>query len=284
MNRESIKIKIKTNYNKLTKKERVIADYIISNSKQASKMTISEIASAIGFADSTIFQFTRKLGYNSFRDFRNDLLFEEYDPEISVHENIKKNDDRLTMAAKVFESSSKSLNDTLSTLNEETLEKATSIMQNSKLVAFFGVGGSNVVAYDAYHKFMRSPIRVEFAEDYHLQLMQASLLTEKDTAFVITHTGLTKETIKIAKTAKESGAKVIAITSYASIELSKYADVILTSISEETGYRSESLSSRISQLALIDSLFTIIMFNDEKKSNESIYKIRTIIGTTKNDK
>ena len=70
-------------------------------------MTISEIASESGFADSTIFQFTRKLGYKGFRDFRNDLLTEEFDPEISIHENIKQGDDFQKIGQKIFDSSIK---------------------------------------------------------------------------------------------------------------------------------------------------------------------------------
>lgn len=284
MKRDSIKIKIKTNLRNFTKKESAIADYILSNTKQVSKMTISEIAKELGFADSTIFQFTRKLGYKSFRDFRNHLLFEEYDPEISIHENIKPNDTPLVMAQKVFESSSKSLNDTYSIINEKDLTKAATLLLNSKLISFFGLGGSNVVAYDAYHKFLRSPLKVQYSEDYHIQLMQASLLNKNDTALLITHTGLTKEILKIGNIARSNGANVITITSYVSNEIAKLSDVIFTSVSEETGYRSESLSSRIAQLAIIDSLFTIVMFNDEKKSTKSLYKIRYVINTTKNDK
>ena len=284
MKRDSLKIKIKTNLRNFTKKESAIADYVLSNTKQVSKMTISEIAKELGFADSTIFQFTRKLGYKSFRDFRIDLLFEEYDPEISIHENIKPNDMPLLMAQKVFESSSKSLNDTYSIINEKDLTKAATLLLNSKLVSFFGLGGSNVVAYDAYHKFLRSPLKVQYSEDYHIQLMQASLLNKNDTALLLTHTGLTKEILKIGNIARSNGANVITITSYVSNEIAKLSDVIFTSVSEETGYRSESLSSRIAQLAIIDSLFTIVMFNDEKKSTKSLYKIRNVINTTKNDK
>lgn len=284
MTKDSIKIKIKTHHRNFTKKEKIIANYILANPKEVSKMTINEIASELGFADSTIFQFTRKLGYKSFRDFRNDLLFEEYDPKISVHENIKADDSSLDMATKVFESSIKSLNDTRSLLNEKALKKAGEILLNSNNVSFFGVGGSNVVCFDAYHKFLRSPLHVQYSMDYHIQLMQASLLNEKDCAIIVTHTGLTKETIKIAETVKKNKAKIIVITSYPSQKLKELSDIMFFSVSEETGYRSESLSSRISQLAIIDSLFTIVMFNNENATNETLYKIRNIINTTKEDK
>lgn len=253
MKTDTIKIKIKTNQQRFTKKDKVIAEYILANPKSVSKMTINEIASQLSLADSTIFQFTRKLGYKSFRDFRNDLLFEEYDPEISV-------------------------------LSEDNLKQASDLLLQSDTISFFGVGGSNIVSLDAYHKFLRSPLKVQYGTDYHIQLMQAALLNESDCAVIITHTGLTRETLEIAKIAKQNNAHIIAITSYPSKALKEVADIILTSVSEETGYRSESLSSRISQLAIIDSLFTIVMFDNENKSNETLYKIRNVINTTKSDK
>ena len=76
MKKQSIKLKIKALYRDLSKKESAIADFILNDPKTASRMTISEIASELGFADSTIFQSTLKLGYKAFRDFRNDLLTE----------------------------------------------------------------------------------------------------------------------------------------------------------------------------------------------------------------
>lgn len=283
MHKQSIKLKIKSLYRDLSKKETAIADFILHDPKTVSRMTISEIATALGFADSTVFQFTRKLGYKGFRDFRNDLLSEEFDPEISIHENIKQGDDRLSMAQKVFDSSIQSLQNTRSLLDGALLEKAADIILNSSRLSFFGVGGSNVVAYDAYHKFLRSPIQCQHGIDFHIQLMQASLMTKDDCAIITTHTGLTKETLQIAETAKNNKAKLIAITSYPLSPLAKISDVVFISVSEETGYRSESLSSRIAQLAIIDSLFTIVMFHNEKAAIQSLHRIRSVINATKEE-
>ena len=111
--------------------------------------------------------------------------------------------------------------------------------------------------------------------------MQAAMLTDEDCAFVISHTGITKEAIELAKCVKENGAKLIVVTSYPLSELAKMADVVFISTAEETSYRSEALSSRIAQLAIIDAIFVIVMFHDEKSSNESLKKIRHAIAITK---
>lgn len=281
MNNQTIKLKIRAIYRNLSKKEKAIADFILIDPRRTSRMTINEIASELGFADSTIYQFSRKLGYKGFRDFQNNLMSEEYDPEISIHENIKKEDDKLTISKKVFDSSINSLKDTASLLNIDDLEKAAQYILDANILYFFGIGGSNIVSYDAYHKFLRSPIKCSFSIDYHIQLMQASLMNENDCAILISHSGLTKEVLTLAKTIKEHNAKLILLTSYDGTELAKLADVKFISVSEETGYRSESLSSRISQLAITDSLFTIVMFNNDDLSNESLKRVRKVIAETK---
>ena len=277
----SIKSKIKSIYRDCSKTEQTIADYILNNTKAVSKMTINEISSSLNIADSTVFQFTKKLGYKGFRDFRNDLLTEEFDPEISVHENIKKEDSPLTIAQKVFSSTTQSLKSTLDILSEEAITKAATLILDCDTLHLFGTGGSNIVCYDAYHKFLRSPVHVQYIEDFHMQLMNAALSGPGDCAIIVSHSGLTKQMIMIAEELKKNKVKIILITSYLICELSRYADVVLVSMADETQYRTESLSSRISQLALIDTLFTITMFRKEKETNTVLHKIRETINQTK---
>lgn len=262
-------------------KEKQIADYILKNLKLVSRSTISDISRNLGIADSTFYQFTKKLGYDGFKDFKISLLTEEFDPEISIHEKISKHDNIDIMINKVFDSSVKALEDTKKISEGKVFKEAALAMINADKVWFFGVGGSNAVALDSFHKFLRSPIKCGFISDYHMQLMNANLLTKDDCAFVISHTGLSKETIEIAKIAKKNEVKLIVLTSYPLSPLAKMADIVLISTSEETSYRSESLSSRLSQLCIIDALFVITMFHDEEKSNSSLQKIRHAIAYTK---
>ncbi|MDV5002383.1 MurR/RpiR family transcriptional regulator [Enterococcus faecium] len=292
----SIRLQIKTMYNDFSPKEQAIADYILENPSKVSHSPISNLASELGIADSTFFQFTKKLGYNGFKDFKMAMLIQENDlSAISIHENIQKTDTELTMAQKVFESSISTLNDTKKLLQQKDLKKAATIINESKRVYFFGVGGSEIVATDAYHKFLRSPIATSHSTDYHIQLMEASLLTEKDCAVLISHTGQSKETIHIAETVRKTGAKTIhiaetvrktgaktiVITSQANSSLAKLGDVVFISISEETEFRSEALASRISQLSILDSLYVILMFYNEKESRRSIAKVRHTISEIK---
>jgi DNA-binding MurR/RpiR family transcriptional regulator len=254
----------------------------LENPNKVSHSSISDLSAELGIADSTFFQFTKTLGFNGFKDFKMALLKQENDlTAVTIHENVQKDDSELTMAQKVFDSNMTTLTDTKKLLKEEDLKKAVKMISESRRLYFFGVGGSEIVATDAYHKFLRSPISVGHSTDYHIQLMEASLLTDEDCALFISHSGKSKETIHMAEAVKKAGTKVIIITSQANSPLAKLGDVVFISISEEIEFRSEALASRIAQLSIIDSLYVILMFYNSKNAQETISKVRKVILSLK---
>lgn len=277
----TIRLKIKSLYREFSPTEKKIADYILEYPEVVSRSTINEIAQSLGIAVSTFFQFTRKLGYSGFKEFKIALLTEESDASVSIHENIHQTDDDMTKIEKVFDATIQSLEDTKKLIQVQDYTKTADVFLESGIVSFFGIGGSSVVAEDMYHKFLRSPVRCQYVSDYHMQLMNASLLTNKDCAFIISHTGATIETLEIAKTTRKTGAKIIVMTSYPMSPLTEIADVVLTCTAEETTYRSEALASRISQLAIIDAIFVLAMFKNSEQSNQSLKIIRTVIAQHK---
>ncbi|MDT2547647.1 MurR/RpiR family transcriptional regulator [Enterococcus avium] len=277
-----IHLQIKSMYKHFSPKEQAIADYILKNPNKVSHSSISDLSAELGIADSTFFQFTKTLGFNGFKDFKMALLKQENDlTAVTIHENVQKDDSELTMAQKVFDSNMTTLTYTKKLLKEEDLKKAVKMISESRRLYFFGVGGSEIVATDAYHKFLRSPISVGHSTDYHIQLMEASLLTDEDCAVFISHSGKSKETIHMAEAVKKAGTKVIIITSQANSPLAKLGDVVFISISEEIEFRSEALASRIAQLSIIDSLYVILMFYNSKNAQETISKVRKVILSLK---
>ena len=92
MKEKNMKFTIKTIYNDLSKKEKLIADYILKNINKSTNLTIADLAENIGVVNSTIFSFTKKLGFKGFREFRDSLLRDQFNSNINVHEKISKND------------------------------------------------------------------------------------------------------------------------------------------------------------------------------------------------
>lgn len=281
-----IELKINAVYRDISRKEQQIADYILNFPERIIHQSIGDLSRQLGMAESTVFRFCQRLGYKGYKEFKIDLASfkkEETVIENEIFEGITREDSPKTIAKKVFEANRQALNDTVDLLEEAQVSAAVDLLRQSDRIYFFGIGGSNVIAMDAYHKFLRSPLDVSCSTDSHIQLMQAARLTERDTAVIISHTGQSQDSLQIAGQVKKNGAHLIAITSFLLSPLAELSDICLLSTSKEVEYRSEALASRITQLSIIDALFVNVMYHDQEHSEESLAKIRKVISLTKNE-
>lgn len=273
--------KIRSYYARLSAKEKKVADYILQNPEKIVHITINELAEDLNIADATVFRFCKRIGFKGYQAMKIALASETMEPIQQIHEEISENDDEQTITKKIFQSNIQTLENTLHLLSENALHQAVSLLLNAAKIEFYGVGGSMVIAMDAYHKFIRTGIKVFSFIDSHYQLMSASQLTEKDVAIVISHSGTNKDTINILKTAKKNGAKTIGITGYPKSFIGQNVDVALFTSSEETDFRSEALSSRVGQLSIIDALYVNIMVLNKYNANKALDKIRDSISETR---
>ena len=86
-----------------------------------------------------------------------------------------------------------------------------------------------------------------------------------------------KTGIKV-KMARESGAKIIVITSHMKSPLSKLADVSLYGTAKETEYRSEAMASRLVHLAIVDVLYVGVVLREQDRIGDNMEKIRQAIA------
>ena len=89
-----------------------------------------------------------------------------------------------------------------------------------------------------------------------MQAMAAATMSAEDTAVLFSYSGATKDTIHVARVAKKAGAKIICITRFVKSPLSTYADVTLLSGANEGPLQGGSPSAEISQLFLVDLIYT----------------------------
>ncbi|WP_138417648.1 MurR/RpiR family transcriptional regulator [Aquibacillus sediminis] len=271
--------RIRSHYSTFSDKEKQVADYILENPQQVVHGTINQVADDIGIADSTVFRFCKRLGFKGFQALKIVLATEIVEPMQDIHERIAENDSEKTVAEKVFFSNIKTLEDTLKIVDDNALKSAVDAICKARKIECFGIGGSNIIALDAYHKFIRTGIPVFAQPDTHLQLMAASQMTSEDVAILISHTGMTKDILEILEVTKDNGVKTIGITGFANSSLSKNVDIPLYTVSEETEFRSEALESRIAQLSLIDAMYVNVLMNQKEHGKESLRKVRNAISS-----
>ncbi|CAM4435601.1 MurR/RpiR family transcriptional regulator [Paenibacillus tarimensis] len=270
-------LSVRTNYPKFSVTERKIADYILQNPTKIIHSSINQLAEDLKVADSTVFRFCQRIGYKGYQAMKIALASEVVAPVKDIHEAVEEDDTPDTIASKVFRANMKTIEDTLTVFDEARLQQAVDMISGARSVHFFGSGGSSVIALDAYHKLIRTGLNVSAVTDTHFQLMAASQLTEADCAVLISHSGSSKDILHILNVVKSGGVKTIAITNHAKSPLSAAVDTPLYTVSSETEYRSEALSSRIAQLSIIDVLYVNLLIKLGPEGQKSLKKMREAI-------
>ncbi len=251
--------KIRSAYNQFTKAEKKVADYILNNSREVLFMSISDLAEACDVGDTSVFRFCKTMNVKGYQEFKMLLSLSMRENETAVSEDEKTTtleDDIEKLAKKVYEDNLSAIKETYSLLDCKKMAEALDVLTDAKRIVFFGVGTSMLTAMKAMNKFMRIEPKVVCNMDAHMQLITASTLTEDDVAFIFSYSGSTKDTVEIAKFAKQAKAKIIVITRFIKSQLTQYADILLLSGANEGTLQNGSTSAEISQLFLVDIIYS----------------------------
>lgn len=272
--------RIHSKYDTFGASSRKVADYLLDNLDGSNHQSIQRLAEKSGTSVATISRFAKNVGYANFADFQGAITRQLKTPE-NLAADIDSTDPNILVAQKVFSSNSSSLNKTLDLLSEEKLNAAIDMIKGCRSLSFFGLGASDVVALDAYHKFLRTQVNAVFNTDYHMALMQAAKMDQHDCAIIISHSGRNLDTLKMAKILKENNVPMIVVTSFSSSELAKMGTVTFYSVSDDSKYRSQALSSLISQMSIVDCLYMSVMRDETGKNSPRLNRINDVIKQTR---
>jgi len=260
--------------------ERKIAHYMRENMDIALHCTLLELAEQIGVSDASVVRFCKSIGYKGFQEFKICAAMELIPSGQQYHPKLHKEDSPENICRKIFNTEITALQRTLQALDMGVITQVADSLSRATRIVFAGTGASQMVCQDAHHKFLQIGIHVSAAEDKDLQLMEAALLNSGDVLFAISHSGNNLHVLHAAELGRSCGATIVGLTSPGKNSLSQITDYTITTVSEETIFRSEAATTRLAQLAVIDSLVAIIAFRDYDRAYHSIYKIRT--ATTDN--
>lgn len=252
-------IKVRSAYNQFTKAEKKVADYILQNPKTVLFMSITDLAEACDVGDTSVFRFCKTMELKGYQEFKMMLSLSLRDEAGSNKEftgNISLDDTFSEVAQKVLNTNMNALTETYSLLDEETISNAIDSLYQAQRIYFFGVGASLLTALKAMNKFLRIEPKVYCVQDSHMQAMVASMMGPSDVAVLFSYSGATKDTIHVAEIAKKAGAKIICITRFVKSPLTSYADYTLLCGANEGPLQGGSTSAEISQLLLVDMMYT----------------------------
>ncbi|MBQ9685353.1 MAG: MurR/RpiR family transcriptional regulator [Oscillospiraceae bacterium] len=253
----------------LSPSERHIVDFIFSNLQEVSNMGIVELGEKTFTSTTTVKRLCRKLGIDSYTDFRLKLSAEIANyARINIIEGAQAPVDRYDTVTgiirKVSDQNAKSIIDTSNLNHPDVISDVIALMTHASRIDFYGIGPSNVVAEDAQLKCMRLGIPSTAYGDRLTMLINALATPHDALAFMISYTGETEDVIEAAATLKRAGVTTVSLTSLSDNRLIQQCTYNLFVQSSESWDRLGGMSSRISTLNLIDILFTALINTDHE--------------------
>ncbi len=271
--------RIKNIRQQLTSAERRVADWVIENPNSVINRTLADIASVVDVSEPTIVRFCRSIGTSGFRDFKTRLTQHLAVTEHVVHADVSAEDDAEQIIAKVIGRSVKELIGVQQRLNASAVEKVVEALISVSRIDFYGIGASGFVVADAQNKFFRLGIPCNAYNDSPTILQAASITNPEYAVVVVSKTGSSKTVIEAAQTAVALGAKVIAITSPGSALADIAPQNLLVDINEDTGLYTP-MSSRLAQLAVLDTLQVAVALRMGDRGQHSLDKTKQILSST----
>ncbi|MFE9331846.1 MurR/RpiR family transcriptional regulator [Streptomyces sp. NPDC006925] len=252
--------KVRTMAPSMTRSMQRVAEAVAHDPAGCAQLTVTGLAERTGTSEATVVRTSRLLGYPGYRDLRLALAGlaaqQESGAAPAVTADIAVDDPIADVVAKLALDEQQTLADTAAALDVAQVDAAVAAMAAARRIDVYGVGASGLVSQDLAQKLLRIGMVAHSHVDPHLAVTNAVQMRAGDVALAITHSGRTVDVIEPLRVAFDQGATTIAITGRPDGEVAQYADhVLTTSTARESELRPAAMSSRTSQLLVVDCLF-----------------------------
>ncbi|MFQ3620305.1 MAG: MurR/RpiR family transcriptional regulator [Spirochaetales bacterium] len=262
---ESVLFTIREKQPYFSNTERKIASVILEEAKSILLLTVAQLAEKVGTSQAAIVRFCKKIGVASYSEFKLRLshdVFRTTEVPFLPDVELTKESDPKEIVKGIIRNFQQTLSHLEALIDLPKLTQAVSLIEKARAVYVFGIGASGLVAMDVYQKLIRIGLLCVFSADTDMQVTTSCTVQPKDVVFIISYSGETPSMIAVAENAKRQGASIITLTRNDTNTLRKMANVDLVVPVTEGIYRSGAILSRITQLALVDMLYSLLIVED----------------------
>ncbi|EHS51329.1 MULTISPECIES: MurR/RpiR family transcriptional regulator [unclassified Rhizobium] len=253
--------------------EQRIADILLTQFDFAVNASIIELAERAEVSPPTVTRFCRRLGCQSFADFKVNLARTAYvgvrylNPEAESTEPADVATDVITKAQNALFMVHRAL-------DAAVLEKVADRVSRAEMVYAFGSGGnSSLIAGEFQNRLFRLGSRVSVSTDHGLQLMLTAAARSNDVIIGSSFSGRNAELIKCFNLARENGITTIALTQSDS-PVAKAAELVIGIDLPEGDNIFRPTSTRFAYLAVVDVIASLVAYRNRKLSQVTLRHIK----------
>ncbi|HFG2014160.1 MurR/RpiR family transcriptional regulator [Vibrio cholerae] len=251
---KNLMVRLRSNTEPLSKKLRVVADYVLENAHEVQYQTITDLAFNTKTSEATVVRLCRDLGYKGYSDFRMALAV---DLSQSANQSQPKMDGDICEVS--AQSAVDSLMDTAKLIDRAALNRICELVHGAKFIGCVGVGASSIVGRYLAYRLVRIGKKAIMYEDTHLAAMSAGQSVVGDAWFAISSSGSTKEVVHAATQAHQRGIPVVSLTNISHSPLSSISDEMLVAARPEGPLTGGAFSSKVGALLLVDVLINTLL-------------------------
>lgn len=271
---------IKQVVGELPKAEKRAAEYIINNSEKLRTFTISQLAESSGSSTAAIVRLCKRLSFNGFQQLKLSVVIN------AISKPEKKNFDGFTiekgaLVKEIIASSTEKVHTAIDlvpvVVDDNSIKDAANRIYNARHIQVLGIGASGIVALDLMQKLQRIGILASYYPDTDMQLTTVCNLGKDDVCMGISYSGQNPSIIKALRQARKQKTQCITLTRYGTNKVSELGDVKLFVPAVEPLIREAATVSRISQLFIVDILFSYLISLDPLKIKKSLAQTWNIL-------
>lgn len=259
--------RIDKGYKRMSKGQKLIAEYILKNYDKAAFMTASRLGATVGVSESTVVRFANMLDYDGYPVLQS-ALQELVRNKLTTVQRLELTSelDKTTVLKNVLKADMNNIRHTINEINNDVFDDVVNRLLTAENIYILGLRSAAPLAQfmGYYLNFVLDNVRIVTSgtSDIFEQLIH---IKSGDLFIGISFPRYANRTVDAVKFSKKRGATIVAITDSPVSPLTTYADYTLMAKSDMASF----VDSLVAPLSLINALIVVIgMFKEAKILNK----------------
>jgi len=268
--------RINESYNKLSKGQKLLANYIVDHYEKAVFLTASRLGKIVGVSESTVVRFANELGYDGYPRLQ-EALEELVRTKLTSIQRVEVTSDRIDkdhVLKFVLQSDMEKIKNSLEDVKEDVFDQAIDMILKARYIYIVGVRSSASLAgfMGFYFNLMFENVKLIHTNSVSELFEQIHRIDENDVMIGISFPRYSKRTLKAMEYARSKNAKVITITDSPLSPMVQFSHASLVAKSDMISF----VDSLVAPLSLINAIIVAISMKKKDylvNSLESLEKI-----------
>ncbi|QXM06053.1 MurR/RpiR family transcriptional regulator [Crassaminicella indica] len=266
---------IQKNFSRLSKGQKLIAQFITNNYDKAAFMTASKLGSRVGVSESTVVRFANALGYDGYPQLQKELQ-ELIKTKLTTVQRLEMSTDYSNEGAvlkKVLKADMDNIKATIEEIDDEVFQEVVNNIFKAKRIYILGLRSSSTLAeyLGFYLNLILDNVKIVTAgvSDIYEQMLRVG---KDDLVIGISFPRYSTNTLNALNYTKELGATVVGITDSQVSPIASISDYTLVARSNMVSF----VDSLVAPLSLINALVVAVGMREKSEISSTFDRLEKI--------